>query len=759
MRCPKCGLINPSTAFRCVSCGHSLTEVRLSELESRLAKLADQLEEVRTDISALRYAPAEREPTAEPEPEAPPPSAPPPPIPERFGPTLFVPPPAGPPDKKPPKEWEALIGGRWLAKVGTVALVLGVLYFLKYAFDNQWIGNTGRVLIGGFSGLALLYGGERFQTKGYKLYGQTVAGGGIVVLYLSIYAAFNFYSLIGQLPAMLLMALVTAVCCSLAYRYNSRTLATMGLLGGLLTPYLLSTGKSNQIGLLSYLLVLDIGAGWLARKRGWGFLNLISFAGTVILFAAWADTFYRPEDVWRTHIFLILFAALYLGLIYDWRSRAVEPRSADVALTWLLGGIVVFLFFEANVVLFFDEAGRLWPFILIFSALGLGFSLWLRAGPLALGIFLLSLLGIFPWLVTTYDQADRPLTTASLTVFWLMFAVADLARLRRGLGRTQPSGLAMALLNGLIYFGLAYFVLEHDYAGWMGLLAVGVALAHLVLAHALRTRAGQDSDVRSLVLIHIGVAVTLTTLAIPIQLEQDWITIGWGVEALVLVWIGIVTASVRMRQAGLVVLVLCLMRLFTWTALRPLPDYVLLLNRRFLAFLAIIAVMCLIAVLYRKAGAEPASHRDLDPVLNPALLAPSLVMLAVGIFVIAISQEAWTYYGHQQAALNLTLAREQINNTDFYPLFQALSDRRQLTLSLLWGLCSILAVVAGLVKRFRPVRLFGIGLFALAIVKVFCIDIWRLEQLYRIISTVALGGLLLGVAFLYQRFKTLIIKA
>ncbi len=756
MRCPECGLINPSTAFRCVSCGHSLTEVRLSGLESRLANLAAQLEEVRTEISSLRQAPPEAAGEAEtpaPEPPAPPP------IPEAIQPRVFLPPPAAPPPPQPPREWEALIGGSWLAKVGTVALVLGVLYFLKYAFDNQWIGNTGRVLIGGFSGLALLYGGERFQTKGYKLYGQTVAGGGIVVLYLSIYAAFNFYSLISQLPAMLLMALVTAVCCSLAYRYDSRTLAIMGLLGGLLTPYLLSTGKSNQIGLLSYLLVLDIGAGWLARKRRWSFLNLISFGGTAILFVGWAAAFYKPEDVWRTHIFLIIFAVLYLGLIFDWRSRAVEPRSTDVAVTWLLGGIVVFLFFETNIILFFDQAGRFWPFILVFCALGLGFSLWLRAGPMALGIFLLSLLGIFPWLVTGYHQADRSLTIASLTVLWLMFATGDLSRLRRGLGPTQPSHLALALLNGLIYFGLAYFVLEHDYAGWMGLLAVGVALAHLVLTSAIRTRADQDPDVRSLVLIHIGVAVTLTTLAIPIQLEQDWITIGWGVEALVLVWIGTVTASVRMRQAGLAVLVLCLMRLFTWTASRPLPDYVLLLNRRFLAFLAIIALMCLIAVLYRKAGADPASHRDLDPVLNPALIAPSLVMLAVGIFVIAISQEAWTYYGHQQAGLNLTLAREQINDSDFYQRFQAVSDRRQLTLSLVWGLCSILAVVAGLAKRFRPVRLFGIGLFVVAIVKVFCIDIWRLEQLYRIISTVALGGLLLGVAFLYQRFKALIIKA
>ncbi|RPJ85470.1 MAG: DUF2339 domain-containing protein, partial [Acidobacteria bacterium] len=638
------------------------------------------------------------------------------------------------------------------------ALVLGVLYFLKYAFDNQWIGNTGRVLIGGFSGLALLFAGERFQTKGYKLYGQTVAGGGIVVLYLSIYAAFNFYSLISQIPAMLLMVLVTAVCCSLAYRYRSRTLATMGLLGGLLTPYLLSTGKSNQIGLLSYLLVLDIGSGWLARKRRWGFLNLISFAGTVILFFGWAATFYQPQDVWRTHIFLILFAAFYLALIYEWHSKLGEPAATRPHLISLCAGIVIFLFFVSNVVLFFDEANRFWPFVLVFCALGISFSLWLRASSLAQFVFLLSLLvGIWPWLGGAgYQETDRGITTGSLTVFWLIFAIFDILRLG---GRREPTGssnLVLAFLNGLVYFGLVYSVLHIDYDGWMGLLAVGVALAHLILANAVRNLGSEDPGARSLVFIHIGVAVTLTTLAIPIQLEQDWITIGWGIEALVLVWIGSATASVRMRQAGLAVLVLCLVRLFAWTALRPLPDYVLLLNRRFLAFLAVILVICLIAVLYRKTAGN--SHGDLGGMWNPALFPPAFVMIAVGIFVIAVSQEAWTYYGHQQGQLSLALAREEMNQADYYTGHESLSDRRQLTLSLVWGLCSILAVVAGLVKRFRPLRLFGIGLFMFAIVKVFCIDIWRLEQLYRIISTVALGALLLGVAFLYQRFKTVLIN-
>src|SRR6266540_5455498 len=117
-----------------------------------------------------------------------------------------------PPPEQTRPELEALIGGNWLLKIGILAIVLGALYFLKYAFDNEWIGNTGRVLIGVFAGLGLLYASEVFRKKDYTLYGQALAAGGISILYLSIYAAFNFYSLITQFPALLFMALVTAVC-------------------------------------------------------------------------------------------------------------------------------------------------------------------------------------------------------------------------------------------------------------------------------------------------------------------------------------------------------------------------------------------------------------------------------------------------------------------------------------------------------------------------------------------------------------------
>ena len=78
-----------------------------------------------------------------------------------------------------------MIGGNWMARVGIIALIVGVGFFLKLAFDNNWVGDTGRVALGILGGLALLGAGEYWQTR-YPIYARVLLGGGIALLYLSL---------------------------------------------------------------------------------------------------------------------------------------------------------------------------------------------------------------------------------------------------------------------------------------------------------------------------------------------------------------------------------------------------------------------------------------------------------------------------------------------------------------------------------------------------------------------------------------------
>ena len=96
-------------------------------------------------------------------------------------------------------DWEWLFGGNWLARIGIVAVIIGVAFFLKLAFDNDWIGETGRVVLGLAGGIALLAAGEFWRRK-YPVWAQPLTGGGLAVLYLAIYAAQALYGLIPPGP-------------------------------------------------------------------------------------------------------------------------------------------------------------------------------------------------------------------------------------------------------------------------------------------------------------------------------------------------------------------------------------------------------------------------------------------------------------------------------------------------------------------------------------------------------------------------------
>src|SRR4030095_8902743 len=152
-------------------------------------------------------------------------------------------------------------------------------------------------------------------------------------------------------------------------RYSSKTLAVLGVLGGILTPYSLSTDTDNQIGLLGYVLILDSGMGLLALWRSWPFLNVLSFMGTVGLFWNWADRFYTRNALWTTEIFLVLFVVLYVFLCEGLRRRLEKAKSPG-----LLEGTAVVLFFISTQAVLGHNPEYYWWFLLIFDALVLSAS-------------------------------------------------------------------------------------------------------------------------------------------------------------------------------------------------------------------------------------------------------------------------------------------------------------------------------------------------------------------------------------------------
>ncbi|HZB44897.1 MAG TPA: DUF2339 domain-containing protein, partial [Pyrinomonadaceae bacterium] len=221
------------------------------------------------------------------------------------------------------RDLESVIGGSWFNWIGIIAFTFGVAFFLKYAFENEWVGPAGRVALGAAAGLAILVFADRLRARGLRQYAYVLSGGGVLILYLSIYAAYNFYQLVAQPVAFVLMAAVTTLAVLLSVRYDALAIAVLGLIGGFLTPLLLSTGRDNQVGLFTYVALLDAGVLALAYFKRWRSLDFLSFAGTALMFFGWLIIHYRAEKLWPTVFFLTLFFLMFAALSV---AHNVVPR-------------------------------------------------------------------------------------------------------------------------------------------------------------------------------------------------------------------------------------------------------------------------------------------------------------------------------------------------------------------------------------------------------------------------------------------------
>ena len=233
------------------------------------------------------------------------------------------------------------LGPKLLVATGALAFIIFLGLFVKYAWDNDWVGPTGRVLIGAVTGLGLLAGGLRLLDREYRPLGQGLAAAGLVGLYTSAFAAHGFYDLIPRSAAGVLMLGITASAVVLAARLNTRLLAALAWLGAYLVPFLLSTGEDKALSLYLYLALLAAGALVLDHRRPWPETVPLAMAGTFVLYAGWYGQFFRPERFEIAALGIVLFTALFaLGMARKER----EVRSAAVfglgafGLTVLAGG-------------------------------------------------------------------------------------------------------------------------------------------------------------------------------------------------------------------------------------------------------------------------------------------------------------------------------------------------------------------------------------------------------------------------------------
>lgn len=522
-----------------------------------------------------------------------------------------------PPPPKDPIDWEAL-ASVWFNRVGVLALVLGVSFFLKFAFEHRWLNETARVVMGLISGIALAAVGDGFCRKGLRAYGQTLLGGGLSVLYLSIYSAFGYYHLIGQGEAFAAMTLVTAGACAMSLRQDTQLIAVVGLLGGFLTPRLLSTGVINVHGLFGYLSILNSGLVALSFFKDWRALSLGALALTQ------------------------LYVQGYVG------TSAYQPES----LFWMV------------------------------------------------------------YYIASY---------------WLLFMAASVGYNFHSGKLSRNEDIALSVLNAAVFFWTVYRLLNPGYHAWLGALSLVVGGVYAALAGALGRREPPD---RNLTLSHLGLAIVFLTLAIPIQLDVKWITIGWATEAAVLFAAGFKLDHRQFRFMAAGVLLITIIRALIVDSFLPSP-HVLLFNERGLAYAFVFAAIVICVRGYR-------ADRELHPQEKDFRSFFGVIGVFMGLWFLSFEgREFWQN-------LPIGTGYEGIKN---HRIAQSFS------LSAVWGLYGFSWFAYGAWQKRRPIRLLALTILAATVSKVFLVDLSFLEAVWRIVSFLGLGVLTLAVSYYYQNVR------
>lgn len=241
---------------------------------------------------------------------------------------------------------EQRIGTKWVNIVGIITFIVGICFFLKYAYEH-WVTEIGRVIITTIIGFLAISVGELTRLRGYGIVAKGLTALGFAILYAAVFSAYGFYGLIGSTPAFALSIIITAAALLYAVGLDEIVIAFLALLGGFLSPVILSMPVNRPFALFSYISILSVGAMLCSFFRKWCAVNILALTGTFILYTRWFEKFYIPAGHGQLAIALCWLAVFFtifliLPILYELVKRTIAEREAP--LLTLANAAIVFYY-------------------------------------------------------------------------------------------------------------------------------------------------------------------------------------------------------------------------------------------------------------------------------------------------------------------------------------------------------------------------------------------------------------------------------
>jgi uncharacterized membrane protein len=498
------------------------------------------------------------------------------------------------------------------------------------------------------------------------------------------------------------------------------------LLGGRVLGWL--GGSAIVLGAV-FFLVMAVSRGWIDEPTR----VVLAFLGSTVLLAAGLYLYERQgqtqaalaavaaaiaalyaSDTAATQLYDLIDPALGLGV-----AGLIGVTATAIAVRWsspIVAGIGIVGALLAPVLVDAGTSGVTLAFMALALASSTAVLLWQRWDWLAAVSFVVSVPQLAAWVSDTYEE-DLWLTLVVLSLFWGVYVAAAIGyELRVPIAQLRASSAMLLLAAAVLIAGAGWLVLDdtgHEQGGTAWVL--GLALVHVVLgAGGYRGRVSDEIGA-----LLIAVAIGLSAIGLGLALSGPALVVGWSVEAVLLAWI---SGRTRDRRAELGVglfLGLAAAHLLAFEA----PPTALLIGVDSLAEAGIgIAVLGVAAL---------AASRLIAPEPRERVIALQILGAVAAVYLpsIAIVDAGTT---------------GDLSDPGQTP---------QLLLSAFWSATGLAAIVFGLVRDERAARFAGLGLLGLAAAKVFLFDLAELDSIYRVLSFVALGLLLLAGAFAYQRIR------
>ncbi len=555
-----------------------------------------------------------------------------------------------------------MVGVKLFSAIAGIALVLAAIFFLRYSMDHGWLAPSVRVAIGVLVAAALLVVCELRAARKYPATANALDAAAIAILFSTFFAAHALWHLMPATLTFGLLGLVTVLAVLLSVRRDSLFIAVLGLLGGFATPALLSTGENRPIPLFAYLLLLNLGLAWVASRKRWVVLTVLTLALTALYQWGWVNQFLSASQLSLAMGIFLLFAVVSFVAVTFGRTgnESTDTRLGQLGL-FSSAMPLMFAVFLATVPAYGAHAGLLFGFLLIvdvgLAAVAIvrprfdsdtGYLVaidaeWLHALGAGAAVLVLAI-----WLTQSYATGSWIIATGAVAALVALYSLAPMMATRMGhgfgpvaqraefaapallllfpvLARIEPAVATPALLFSVL-FGLLALI------AWRAL-TTGTSPLYFIAAF-FTVAAEATWSATFLTTVRLGSAIALYAvfglfhLGVPLAARRvgQALTPPWGTGALTIVSLGLLLflASGDMAPAslwGLAFLLAVLNAgLFVESASGGLP---------WLSAAGAILSWIVLAVWWGNAAAAVG-------------LLPSLLML-VGLALVMFTGHAWAY--------------------------------------------------------------------------------------------------------------------